>query len=792
MNVDGSIGSLIQGVSQQPARERLPGQCTLQENCSSDPVDGLKRRAPLQWVDNLITSGSPYRFTEYDGGDIGKFVIGYTAGDIQVYDLEGNAFDMVLTGDTSYIPSTELEFIGVDNKIFMADPNVTVAMLGTTKAYVNDGGIAFLLGGQYGRTYSLIMTWKNAVGAESTATVTNLTPDGASASDIEDISTKVIAANLATAFAADLVLPLLFDLVRADDVIYIKKKPAADVVSYTLTVEDGDGGSNFFSVNGQVGDVGGLPRYAPQGYVMTVEGNKGTGADDFYLEFVIPVDDNGVATAMGAGFGRPGKWIECVAPGLPYQFDPTTMPHILEKTDTNEFTYLNGTWEDRRVGDDKTCPIPTFVGKTIRDLSAFQGRLVILSDVNCVMSRTDKPTDYFNQSATTLADDDPIDVASALGTFILKEAVPHNRDLVIFSDAAQFIVFGRNSLTPRNTSLVLTTKFEADLRAAPVSAGKNVIFPFKYGKFTGLQEFFTEGSADANDARPITQHVLQYIVGVPIQLISTTNFSKLLVRTDNDLKTFYVYEYIWLDSQKVQSSWSKWTLPRDIEHAFFVDNLLYVVGKDGNDYNLYTLDLDDTPDNGVSYRVLLDEKIFFLNVDDTFDVPYSIDDIDNYIAVQGEDCPNPGMASPILSLVGDTVTLKYPVGDGTIIFGRKFLSRYIPTPPQVKDRQNVKIGSGKLTVKHYIVHFEQTGYMKAIITDKYGYEATVSYSGRVIGDPNNVVGEPAVSDGSFMIPFKKEPDKANVEIQSDSHLPLQMLEIEWEGQWRKKGQRIGG
>lgn len=796
MKVDGSIGSLIQGVSQQPARERLPGQCTLQENFSSDPVDGLKRRPPLAWVSNLLNSGSTYNFQEHDGGDLGKFIIAHTTGDIKVYDLEGTELDVVLTGDTSYLPSTPMEYIGVSNDegdfIYMVDPNVTVEMLGTTKSYVSDGNLGFLLGGQYGRDYKLIMNWKNAAGTAFTQTVTYSTPDGSVASHIEDIATSKIATELETAFNANGTLTALFTITRADDVLYIKKKVAADVVTYLLTVEDGDGGTNFFSVNNKVGDVGDLPRYAPQGYIVTVEGDKGTGADDFYLEYFISVDANNVATAMGAGFGVKGKWIECVAPGLPYQFDPDTMPHVLKKTGPTEFTYLDGEWEERRVGDDETNPLPSFVGKKIADLGAFQGRLVFLSDVNCIMSRTNKPKDFFHQSATTLADDDPIDVASALGTFVLRSITPHNRDLVIFADTAQFIVFGRNSLTPKNTSLVLTTKFESDLRAKPVSSGKNVVFAFKYGSYTGLQEFFTEGAEDINNARPITQHVLQYITGTPLQIISTTNFNKIVVRTDTDKSVVYMYEYIWMGNEKVQSSWSKWKFPRPIERGFFVDNLFYAICTDGDDYNLYTVDLNDVADDGVQYRVMLDEKVVHTGVTDTFDVDYTIDDITNYVAVQGEGCPNPGMRVPITSYSAPTVTLSIDMEGGDVVFGKKFLSRYIPTPPQVKDRQNVKIGSGKLTVKNYTAHFVETGYLKAIVTDRYGYSNTMEFSGRVLGSPDNLVGVPSVVDGSFQIGFKKSPDKADLEIQSDSHLPLQLLEIEWVGQWRKKGQRITG
>ena len=48
--VDGSLGTLLQGVSQQPVRQRLAGQVTEQINMTSDVVRMLHRRAPTQYL----------------------------------------------------------------------------------------------------------------------------------------------------------------------------------------------------------------------------------------------------------------------------------------------------------------------------------------------------------------------------------------------------------------------------------------------------------------------------------------------------------------------------------------------------------------------------------------------------------------------------------------------------------------------------------------------------------------------------------------------------------------------
>jgi len=775
--VDGSISSLIQGVSQQPARERLPGQAELQENCSSDPVNGLTRRGPTNYVAQLIDSADSFNFRDYDGGSLGHFEMAHKAGEIKMFNLDGTENTVTVVDDAAdYLPAGPVNFIGIDEDIYVVDPNKVVAMLPDTRSYVQGSAIVFLLGGQYGRKYTITIDYTEANGSTNTATSTYTAPNGSTSTHINDIATDAIMTQLAAIGG--------FTTVRVSDVLYITHATR----TFTVTVSDGDGGSNMFAVNNQVDDTGRLPRFAPHGYLVKVSESVNATADDWYLEFL--VDEPG--TTVGQGFGKSGTWVETVAPGLEYKLDPATMPHILRKTGDGTFDFIAGAWGGRAVGDDETNPLPSFVGHTLNDISSFQGRLVLTSNVNVILSRTNKHTDFFNQSATTLADDDPIDISSSLGTFVLRAVVPHNRDLILFSDRAQFIMFGRNSLTPRNSSLVLTTEFETDLTAKPVGAGRNIFFSFPYGTYSGIQEFFTDGTQDVNDSRPITQHVLQYVVGTAIQLINTTNFSKLIVRTDADPKVVYIYEYIWLNGQKVQTSWSRWSFAFDVEHMFFVDSLLYLVQKQGNSYQLHTLDLDDTSDVGVQYRVYLDHKIKRDSVDTEFEVPYTVDDIANYVAVQGAGCPNPGLRAPIQGIAGNTVTLADDLNGGTIYFGRRYLSRYIPTTPYVRDQNGVKVGSGTLIIKQYTVHFDDTGFFRVVITDSYGYTASVTYNGRTLGAPTNLIGRPVVLSGAFSAPCKKNADTSKIEINTDSHLPMSLTEIEWIGQWRKKGRRIEG
>lgn len=789
MKVDGSLASLIQGVSQQPPRTRLPGQCTLQENMSSNPVDGLTRRPPLDYIAELFTSASTAQWYYYALSSTQQYLVAVTPNDLKVFDLDG--VEQVVNEEDSafdYLDGGSLAFTTLSGLTYLANRDITVAMDAATKSYVQTGSIVYLLGGQYGRKYEITIDWSGA-----TISVSWTAPDGGSAAHSLQITTDNIATQLAAALNANGTFTANFSVTRSIDHLYIKKTSAVTTESFKVTVGDGDGGVNMKVCNNTVQDASDLPRYAPQGYVSSITGNGAADEDNWYVVFDCFPDSAGSQPAVGSGFGQEGIWLETVAPDIPYLLDQTTMPVILEYDEgTTEFTVRHGDWAGRQVGDEESNEDPSFVGKTIEDLGYFQGRLGMLSGPALILSRTNHPDDFWRESATTIVDTDPIDVEStANGTSKLFRMVPHNRDLVIFADKAQFILFGRNAITPQNSSLVLTTAFEAELNASPVPAGRNIFFAINYGQFTGIREFYTEGSQDINDSRPITQHVLKYLEGRIDLMASSSNFDVLLAQTDGDDTKLYVYEYIWQDQEKLQSSWSTWIMPNPVAYAFFVESVIYIVSKVGNNYVLEKLDLDIQNDAGLTYQVKLDRRRSVTGVTDTI----VIDDTlvyDDLLFVQGEDCPHPGLRVLVdeYDVGTSTVTLKDDMDGGTVIYGQKYMSKFQPTMPFVKDSDGVQVGTGSLVISKFYVNYQQSGGFYARKFSPYREDAGVYFSGRIVGDPETVIGEAPIRDGSFVIPFRDNSKYAELEIYTDTHEPLTVMDLEWAGQYNKKGQRI--
>lgn len=812
MKVDSSIKSLLQGVSQQPPRDRLPGQCTDQLNMSSDPVTGLTRRPPTDLVGDTGTLANTIGWYDFETKDGIRYLAKFKTTGVSVVDMNGVSKTVNIDADAlTYLAGSERIAVTVlENQMTIVNTSKIVQMLSTTATYANQGSgvthraIIQVLGGQYGRTYSI-----NLDGVQIAAYGT---VDGHDATMAPAIKSSFIAEVLAwllthtnsdpwpALFPNDpsvqhfttgaMVDPTKWVVTRYEDMLLIDRKDTT--TPFKMTVGDDQGNVNFKVMSDQAPDISDLPRYAPYNYVVRIA-QETDPEEDLWLKFVM---EDTTFTTVGGGFGKAGYWIETVAPDIKYKLDPATMPIVMDYDVVTEvFHVRRGDWKDRQVGTLITNPDPSFVGNTINDVTSFQNRLVFLSGSYVIMSRTNRHDDFWIGSASAIVDSDPIDISStAVEASLMMSAIPHNRDLVIFSKSGQFIVFGRTALTPANATLVLTTSFEAELAAKPVASGRNIFFATNFGRFTGMREFYTEGGTDINDTRPITQHVKEFITGKVRRLASSSNYDLLAVQTQTQKKTLYTYQFIWSDNEKVQSSWSRWEFGHDVEYVFFEQATIYLVVSYGDNTYLWRMSLDVVDAPAADFPLFLDNQFDVLGVNTQFILPYADLSTENLIAVQGAGCPNPGMRVPIKSveLIGAdwVATLKYDMLGGDIVVGSPFRSQYIPTMPFFKDQDGVVVSTASLIVKQFIISISQTGNINAYTRSRYGQGATVTFEGRIVGDINNVVGNVALSDDKFIVPFREDTRRAEIVIYTEDYLPMTMLDIEWVGQYSKSGKRI--
>lgn len=812
MLADGGAKSLLQGVSQQALAARLPGQLESQVNMHSAPIKGLSRRPGTSLVAKLGTFASGHRaFGTLTTSTGGKYLAMFVPNSVSVFDLNGvNKNCTIAAGAGAYIgTSGVLRVTSQEDDAIVTNRSKVVAMKSDVKSYCNRGsgskpmGIIQILGGGYGRKYVIKMN--------GTTLVSYTTVNGATATDVNKVSTSYIAERIVTGLTAAAAandtadgngstltkLGLLSDtakwtVTRMEDVILItdiQASHANDAVTFTLECSDDAGNVNMKCMTQTVPDASDLPRIAPHSYCARIA-TEVDPDEDVFLRFQLDEDAD---AAAGTGFGKSGVWIECVAPGIPYAWDKSTLPHVIRyDDDTGAFTFQQAEWADRKVGTEVSNERPYCDGGNINDIGTFQGRTVLLSGPHVIMSRSkNRPYDLWSSSAANTVDTDPIDISStAVEDSTMLACMAHNRDLVVFAPEGQFIIYGRTAVTPANATLVLTTAFESDLTARPISAGKNIVFATKIGDHAGMREFYTEGSTDINDTRNITQHVDSYLKGNVFHISGSANYNILLGHTTDDLKTVSVYKYLWTDTEKVQSAWSRWTFKHDVVYSFFDQHRIFLVMKVGNDYFLHRLSLELDLFAGTKFSIHMDGMFDVPNCGKQFTLPYPHYTMDDIIVVQGVGCPHPGSTTRVQSIVGNVVTLDRDMQGGNAVVGYKFRSSFQPSMPVVKDSDGVVVQNAELTVDAFYLNCNEVSDVVSDIISEYFDTLTQEHSARIIGDPSNKVGAPLVRKSAVNIPFMDRADLAQIEFSVDGPYPLTIQDLSWTGSYTKNGRRI--
>ena len=778
----GSLGTLLQGVSQQPARVRLDGQVTEQVNLISDVTLGLSTRPATDEGSTLdrATSGHKYQDISYDGVD---YILGYKSGDLQMWALDGTRQNIQFRngGSPDYI-GPDMQFHVVDRKIVTVNRDRV-----TRKRAAVDGNpwyaaLFHALGGQFLKTYAVQGRFSNGaiINAEYTA------PDGTIAGDAGKTNSEYIIGELVAGLLADPNLPVGTVITRSFDVGCIYHP----TLQIRIGVSDGEGGEILRAVSDTVKDVADLPRFAPNGMIVKVV-TSDANEDDYWLKFDAKdtIPENG-----SAGFGNEGTWIEWYDPNQPHLFNLTTMPHVLV-AESGTFYLEHGPWLGRQVGDDDSAPWPSFIDKPLKDLEGFEGRLVMLSPDSVVMSRTNEPFDIWRASATVVAATDPVDITSTKKDDLkLDWLVPFDRDLFIMADPgdSQFVIRG-GGINPNTVSMVLTTEFEiASGGTPPVSTGRTILFPFSVGEFSGVKEFYTDSDNAANAANSLTETQDRYIEGSITGMAVSQNFNLGLFRTNKNRRTVWVYKYLWDGNEVLQSAWGKWQFQDVVEYFFFRNSIVYFLGRDTDgDVFLHSLDLNRTI--GVyGYHEMLDRRVEKQVAGNYIELPYV-----GARFLQATGCANPGLeARPTLEIRLNALTTRYffdaevaPNG-ATLFCGQTVEWELEPTQVFARDYQNRIDTSQKVTVQDYVVHVDNSGEFKAIgsspYSDDWEYTAYVFPLDNEPLDPDRLI----LQSGPFYIPWGERADWSRLRFTGTDIRPVTIHEVEWIGQiLRTKGRR---
>ena len=374
-----------------------------------------------------------------------------------------------------------------------------------------------------------------------------------------------------------------FSATRVGAGIYISADAA-----FTIEVVGGPSQDAMYAFQDTISTVSSLPNQARDGYVVKVVNSGDIDVDDMWLRF---------DTSSGATYGV-GTWEETVGPGITYRFDPLTMPHQLVRQTDGSFTYEPVTWDERIIGDDNTNPIPSFVGSQIRHMFLYRNRLGFLSNETVTMSRAGDLFNFFNTTALTATDDDPIDIsASTAKPVTLNYVRPTAVGLILFGNTEQFLLSTDSDiLSPKTAKINTMSSYECEADLEAVSTGISTNFVAKTPLYTKVFNLVDIRNDSPPLAEELTYNIPELIPSTINHFISSAAASIISLGTTGN-STIYQYRFLQLNEKRVQA-WYKWNLTGTLLDQFFEQSTYYAVVANGSNVEVQAFNLRQSSDEG--------------------------------------------------------------------------------------------------------------------------------------------------------------------------------------------------
>ena len=794
----GTTPNLIQGVSEQEPKERVPGQLESQQDMMSHPVQGLSRRTGTELLNFLFMYSPGSFYYTYIRGSDEHYTIAITPiGFVYVIDKDG-ALVTVSQGNAAqqaYLQASDgLTAVTVGDLTLVANTKVAVEVLPDLSPALNTGVASGLqhyvwfTGVEYGRVYKVFANGVLLSTYTTPSTITLATDEQQAAATLDPtIAIEAIRSGWVAATGYSI-------SVRHDKASVIITEDANTGNIIDLIVE---GGSELHVVaNQNIQTLADIPPISSNGVVLKVDNSAKIDEDNYYLRY---------ESAITATPNSKGRWVESIAPQIKHKLDWLTMPvAIIQKVAAGPFfvEYPNqaeGTpyWDERTVGDDKTNKIPSFVGKKILSMGAFQTRLFFEAEDSFVCSKTDNYFSFWKHTALTDRDDDRIDVIAPSATVnILKAHVLYNKNLVLFSEGTQYIQSGDQPLTPRTINLGVSTSYDMDLSCLPEATGDAILFCTRSGEFTKIQSFRLEDLTNLERATSLTDHVPKYIPKGVEQIAASSALNTAFFRIA-DSSDIYVHQWHIQDNSYLQQAWHKWTLKWHTPlHMFLIENKLMILAKrtDSDDIDLLSVDVTTQDTAGYDSALHLDNWQYFpkedwVAVDDTYQLTINIDIADDLVCVRAASADSPGMlvATTKTGLVLETTAFR-DSGPQDCFVGSNYQSSAKLTAPYVRNTEGEAITDASIDIEEMTLNVRSSGSMIATLEYPYNDTLDIPVNAPVVGI--FLIGKWSVFTGAVPVPIFGLNDELDMTMKSNAHLPMTIVDLSWRGTYRQRGKWI--
>ena len=829
-NIAVTIPNLIQGVSQQSDAQRDPSQGEIQINGVSSIAEGLRKRdstRTLAEVSNVGFGDAFFHTILRDQEE--EYIAVITSSSIQVFDLAGNP--AAVTADPSaydYLSTVtdarqQIRAVTIADFTFITNTLTATATDTATAPKVARPAhecLVWIKQAAYGNKYILNVNGKEATVETPVAPVVS---DGSSVTE-NRIGSETIAQALKNGLNSAGLSG--YTITRSGSVLWIYGNSPI-----TVKATDAKANSTITAILNEVQAFTELPTIAPEGYQIEITGDPGTAFDNYHVEF----------KPRSGTFGE-GGWAEAVSPGVEYQLDAASMPHVLIRKADGSFWFgsVNGqtvsgipggvpAWGERVAGDYETAKDPSFVGYPINDIFIYKNRLGFLADENVVLSRVREFFEFFPETVTTVLDTDPIDVvASNNRVSVLRYAVPYQDELILFSSQIQFRFNAAETvLTPATAQITVLTQFDVDTGVRPQQAGGGIFFMQANGQWSQMREFAVRGAGTAltADAADLTGYVSSYIPDECYKLtINDAGNAAFVIsgKTADTTGLSYrnrIYTYKWFlrnsgsGAERVQNSWSYWDFGADeILQVVCIREVLYCLMRYGSKVYLEAMPVFDRADEVVfaPYPLLLDrlvgtttatpaavrmsKGVYNKQVNETtFTLPYvATSEVQVWSAYNMGGSGKPG---PVLLGSTDNGTTVVARGDWSledVWAGEKYEFRYRFS--RFKLMQD--IGGGKSVrssvrtqVRQAKLGYHESGFFQVKTLPEHRSEGLYTFDGTTIAVRGSSIGNPAVMsdagpryyEGVFNVPIMGRGDRVLVELLNNTPHPSKFSTVEWIG-----------
>ena len=353
-----------------------------------------------------------------------------------------------------------------------------------------------------------------------------------------------------------------------------------------------------------VNDVQNLPNQCKHGYIVKIANSRMSEEDDYYLRFDGQNNRDGV-----------GSWSECAKPGIAKSL--TNMPLVIQRTAATTFTVKQFGYADRRVGDENTNPMPSFVsdGNTtprINKVLFFRNRLAFLSGENVITSRpgTLGEPDFFSETALTVSASDPVDISAAsMFPSELFDGIETNVGLIIFSSNQQFLLASDDTVfNPDTAKLRSISTFNYNIDINPISLGTTIAYVDNSGKFSRFNEM-ANISREGEPSIVEVSKVVPTLLPKDIDLLTNSRENSMILLGKTGSDDVIGYKYFQVSDQRQQAAWFKWKLNNPLIYHFIINDEYFFLDSD---YYLQSIKLVQTETDP---SIVQDNVDFLLHVD---------------------------------------------------------------------------------------------------------------------------------------------------------------------------------